>query len=161
MAAVAPRFICSPNQGVVNSQPAAGIQTCAAVTMDTTLSNGFNVLQSVAATTKPIGIAQEGSYYPPGLLGLVSDVLAAHPSQPLNVFGDGEECLWQVGSAAVTVGDSLCVDSTANFQGFAKTIAFTSGAGLIWQVARALQSGASGEKIRVLVSMVPIEGITA
>lgn len=159
MPAISPRFLCSPNQGTVNGNTANGIQPCAAVTIDTTVTTGFTVLQSVANTTKPIGIAQEGTYYPPGVLG--ADSLAAHPLQPLNVFGEGEECLWQVGSASVTAGDSLCVDATANYQGFAKTIAFTAGSGTVWQVARALQSGTTGTKIRVVVSMVPIEGITA
>lgn len=159
MSAVAPRFICSANQAAMNGEANAGIQVCSIVKLDATETNGFEVEQASAVTDKPVGIAQEGSWYPPGVLG--ADDLAAHPGQPLTVYGDGEECLAIVGSAAVVAGDSLAADTTANHQGFLKTVAFTAGAGIVWQVARALESGNSGEKIRVLVQIAPIYGITA
>lgn len=153
MAAVAPRFLATGN-----------INTSCVVEADTT--KPFHVQGSVSNTSahKPLGIAQEGSYYPPGVNSL--DSFAAHDGQPINVFGEGEECLMKVASGAgVTAGDDLTWDSTAN-GGYAKTIAYTYSAAYstsagIWKVARALETAAAGELVRVLVQIQFLPEITA
>lgn len=153
MAAVAPRFLATGN---VNPS----------VVVEADTSKNFHAKGSIANTSahKPLGISQEGSYYPPGVLG--SDGYAAHDGQPLNIFGEGEECLLKVGSGAgVTAGDDLTWDTTAG-GGNAVTIAYTfsgtySTSAGIWKVARALETANASELVRVLVQIQFLPEITA
>lgn len=142
MSANAPGFIASGN-----------INPSVAVKLDP--SNNFHVLQAAAATDKPIGIAQDGTYQPPGVQG--SDGFAAHTGQPITVYGEGEQCLWQVGASNITEGDWLKSDAN----GKAATIAFTLGASTIFQVGIALESANAGELCRVVVKVSPVPGATA
>jgi len=143
MSAAAPGFLATGN-----------INPSVAVKSDTT--KNFHVAQCSAATDKPVGIAQDGTYYAPGVAG--SDAYAAHDGQPITVFGEGEQCLMKVGSGAgVTAGDALKSDGSGN----AVTIAFTLGAGTIWQVARALETANASELVRVTVAIKALTDCTA
>lgn len=149
MAAVAPRFLATGN-----------IATSVVVEPDTT--KNFHVKQSASNTSahKPSGISQEGSYYPPGVLG--ADAYAAHDGQPLNIFGEGEECLLTVGASGITAGDDLTWDAN----GKAVTIAYTysgtySTSAGIWKVAKALETANTGELARVLVQIQYLPEVTA
>lgn len=142
MASQAPGFLASGN-----------ISPSVAVKLDPT--GNFHVLQAAAATDATIGIAQDGTYYAPGVAG--SDGYAAHAGQTLAVYGEGEQCLWKVGASGITAGDQL----TSDANGLAKTIAFTAGSGHVYQTARALETANAGELARVVVELDVIYGITA
>lgn len=144
MSAAAPGFMASGN-----------INPSTFVKLDTTAGDNFHVLQAAAAADRPIGIAQDGTYYAPGIAG--SDGYAAHAGQPITVYGEGEQCLLKVGAAAVTQGDYLTCDAN----GDAKTVAFTSGAGNIWHGAIALEAANAGELVRVVVKIGVLTAITA
>src|SRR5579859_4615229 len=102
----------------------ANISPAQFVKLDATAGNNFKVLPCAAATDKIVGISQDSTYQPPGVIG--SDGFAAHAGQPLDVYGDADVCLLQIdGGAGVTAGDFL----TSTAAGFGKTIAFTLGAG--------------------------------
>jgi hypothetical protein len=144
MSAAAPGFIASGN-----------INPSVAVKLDTTAGANFHVLQCAAATDRPLGIAQDGTYYAPGIAG--SDGFAAHTGQEITVFGEGEQCLWKVGVAGVTQGDYLKSDAN----GDAVTVAFTLGAGTIWATAIALEAANAGELVRVVIKIQALTDCTA
>lgn len=148
MSAVAPRFIASTN-----------INPSVVVEQDTSANFHVNPSASNTHAHKPLGISQEGTYYPPGVLG--ADGYAAHAGQTLNIFGEGEECLFMVGGTGITAGDDLTWDTTST-GGKAVTIAYTYGAnsGGIWKVARALETANAGELCRVLVNIQFLPDIT-
>lgn len=92
-----------------------------------------------------IGVSMEGSNYPP-LSDLVSTTKAAEDGEYFRLFGDGDQCLLEIG-LAVTRGQRLKPD--ANGRGVPVA---TTGTTLQNVGAVALASGtASGEKIPVQV----------
>jgi hypothetical protein len=143
MAARTPRFIAGGN-----------INPASFVKIDTTVGNNFFVVQATADTDKIIGIAQQGTYQPPGVTG--SDGLAAHSGQPVQVYGLGEETLLQI-AGTVTQGDLL----KTNASGFGLSASITvTGTAVKWVGAIALESGVSGDWIRVLVLPQALPGTT-
>lgn len=106
--------------------------------------------EQAAANGVVIGVSQEGTNYPP-----INDTLitiagyAAIAGQNIRIFGEGDECLLELGDT-VTAGQLL--KSDANGKGV--PILTNAGASTPqYYGARALQGGASGEKIRVQVTI--------
>ena len=110
----------------------------------------YTVVQCLSAGDKPIGVAQQGSKQPPGVVG--SDGLAAHLNEPVQVFGPGDVCRIQVSasSTGVNAGDALVSDSSGN--GYALSTSPTAGSGLQWIGAFALANGTANQLIRALVT---------
>ena len=157
MASVATRYLATGN-----------INPAVVVSPDTTKNFHVKAVPGAGACTtnaailanKPEGISQEGTWYPPGVLG--SDGFAAHDGQPITVFGEGEECLLTVGASGITAGDDLTYDTN----GKAVTIAYTFDAAYtvnvgVWKVAKALETAAAGELARVLVQIQFLPELTA
>lgn len=140
MAAVAPRFLAS-----------ADISPSRILIQDTT--KNFHVTNPTDNTTKPIGISQDGTRDAPGITG--ASGLAASSGQPLNVYGDGEECLLLAGTGGWTAGDLIGSGSTTDA---GKGVTLTPGVGLVWAVGRALETVSAGELGRVLIQ---IEAVNA
>jgi hypothetical protein len=144
MAARGPRFL---SNGVI--QPATFVK------QDVGAGNNFMVIQAAAITDKIIGISQQGPYNPPGTIN-ASTAATTAAGQELIVYGEGEETLLQI---AATIATGTYLTSNASGQGIA--VAFTLGANTLWAGAIALESGISGDWIRVLVAIRPLPGITA
>jgi hypothetical protein len=103
----------------------------------------FTALEA-GANEQIIGISGEGSNYPPLSDLTVSDHHAV-AGQPVDVHGDGDVCLLELGGT-VARGDRLKADSAG------KGVVIASTGTTIQQIgAVALQSGVSSEKIRVQV----------
>ena len=117
------------------------IQPSRIVKMDVT--KPFTVLQADAANTPLVGVSQEGSMDPPGVVGSATD--AARADKTLRVHGPGEECLLEYG-AAVATGDFLKPDAV----GRGIPVTFGEAAGHR-HAAIALEDGVLGTKGRVLV----------
>lgn len=158
MAAVATRYLATGN-----------VNPAVVVCPDTTKNFHVKAAPGAGACTtnaailanKPEGISQEGTWYPPGVLG--SDGFAAHDGQPLTVFGEGEECLLTVNSSTgITAGDDLTFDSSGNAVTIAYTYdaAYTANVG-IWKVAKALETANASEKARVMVQIQFLPELTA
>lgn len=64
----------------------------------------FGVIMATSATVPLCGVAQDGTWYAPGLLG--SDSYAAHTGQEIRVFGIGDECLC-VADTTITVNNLI------------------------------------------------------
>lgn len=107
------------------------------VTQSTT---DWKVTQS-GAGSKVLGVSQVGTNFAP--IPEVSSPYAAIAGQQLSVFEDGEECLLELGGS-VTAGDELKSDASGK-----GVVLAGSGAENIG--ALALQSGSSGELIKVRV----------
>lgn len=104
-------------------------------------ANNFAALQA-GVGDQPVGVSQEGTRNPPGVLG--SDGFAAHAGETLTVFGEGFECLLTFGGN-VTAGDYLVPDASG------RGITLVPATGLNKYGAQALESGVLGEKRRVVV----------
>lgn len=157
MAAVATRYLATGN---IATSVVVSADTAKPFHVKAVPGAGACITNAAILANKPQGISQEGSYYPPGVLG--SDAYAAHDGQPLNIFGEGEECLLLVGTSGITAGDDLTFD--ANGKGV--TIAYTYDASYtanvgVWKVAKALETANAGELARVLVQIQFIPELTA
>lgn len=149
MAANAPAFFASGN-----------ITPSTFVKLDNTAGKSFHVLQCAASSDRPIGVAQDGTYYAPGVVG--SDGYAAHAEQQITVYGTGEQCLLKVGAAAVVAGSYLTSDANGNAVAVAFTEPATYTVGtLIFAGAIALEDANPGELCRVVVIHTPLPGISA
>ena len=104
-------------------------------------ANDFEVTQA-AANDKIAGISQEGTRTAP--IPDVSTNEAAQSGETLQVYGDGEDCLLELGGA-VNPGDELKSDADG------KGVQIAAGATVQQIGAIALEGGASGELIRVQV----------
>lgn len=104
-------------------------------------SKNHAVLKNAAATTPSIGISGTSTKAPPGISG--SSTNHAEQGDPCEVFSIGDICLLTLGGS-VTRGDRL----TSDANGAGVTAATTNEYGAI-----ALESGSSGELIRVQVSL--------
>lgn len=131
------------------------IQPSTAVKIDSSKS-GFYVIACSAATDKPVGVAQEGSYDAPGLTGSATD--AARQGLPLRVYTNGDQCLLKIGSGGCTAGDVLVSD--ANGAGVTEAFGGAFSGTPRWTLARALETASSGEYARVFVDINPFEGST-
>jgi hypothetical protein len=93
-----------------------------------------------------IGVSYEGGKYAP-----LSDLVTTNPhaiaGDPVGLYGDGDQCLLELGADAVR-GNKLKSDA----DGKGVPIA-TTGTTLQRYGAMALESGKSGEKIRVFVQL--------
>ena len=107
-----------------------------------TLTTEDNTVEEADANEAIIGIAQEGAREPP-LPGVT--LVAASDGDNVQVYQDGDECLLELGGT-VAAGDYLKSDTGGKGVAIATTGATAQEIG-----ARALGSGASGEKIRVRV----------
>lgn len=95
------------------------------------------------ANERVFGISMEGSREAP--IPSVSTIYAAQSGDSFKMYGDGEECLLELGG---TVGYGDLLKSDADGKGVAIA---TSGTTLQHYGARALTDGASGELIRVQI----------
>jgi len=96
------------------------------------------------ANDKLIGISYPNGKYSP-LSDLVTDNPHAAAADPIQLLGDGEQGLLELGDT-VTRGDKLKSDADGKGESVA-----TSGTTLQQYGAIALESGVSGDKIRVFV----------
>jgi len=109
-----------------------------------------NTVIQATANAKIQGIAQEGSREAP--IPSVSTVYAAQDGEEIHVYGQGEVCLLELGGTVAAADD---LKSDANGKG----VVVTAGTTTQEVGAQALQSGVSGEKIRVQV-LLKAEGQT-
>lgn len=97
------------------------------------------------ANDAPIGIS-----YPEGRYAPLSDVVTTNyhaiEGDPIGLYGDGEQCLLELGSGGATRGGRLKAD--ADGKGVAVA---TTGTTIQQFGAVALESGSESEKIRVFV----------
>lgn len=105
-------------------------------------SGDFSVLEA-DANEAVLGIAMEGTKTAPIPSASAN---AAEDGDHLHVYGPGEECLLELGSGGITAGAYL--KSDADGKGVA---AATTGATQQNRGARALEGGAEGDKVRVVV----------
>ena len=106
-------------------------------------------LQATGAGVEILGICQEWTNAPNGLIGQTAgvNVPAATVGQPLVVYGDGAETIIMVGSGYnVVVDDDLTSDASGN--AIPANVATSS---TQWLGARALENGNAGNPIRVTV----------
>lgn len=145
MSANAPAFIANGN-----------INPSTVVKIDPAAATDFHVIQAAAGTDKPVGIATDSTYQPPGVTG--SDGYAAHVDQPIPVYGEGEVCLAKAGASAITRGQFLTSDANGNVIPILYTL---DGANLVppnplWAIAEALESANASELVRVVVRIFPL-----
>jgi len=103
----------------------------------------FQVLEA-DANSKLAGISMEGTREAP--IPSVSTALAAQSGEPLQVYGDTEECLLELGGT-VRPGEDLKSDADG------KGVTIAAGATVQEIGAVALENGVDGELIRVQVSL--------
>jgi hypothetical protein len=113
------------------------------VTLSTTQDS--TVLQATTLNTRCIGISQAGSQLFPTPTN--SNNAAGADLDPVQVYGPGDIAPLQIGAGGVTRGAMIRCDATG--QG---VLALTTGNVLQWVQAIALEAGASGEIIDVLVT---------
>ncbi len=109
------------------------------VMLDT--ANDHSGLQATA-NAEIAGVAQEGSNQAP-LSDLVMTTYAAQAGESFRLFGDGDECLIEAGSAIVR-GDRLKADSDGRGVPIASSGTTLQNIGAVAQASAA----AAGEKIR-------------
>ncbi len=114
----------------------------------------FTVLESTAITDQPVGIAQDGTYYAPGVS---TNTYAAFTGVGLRVYQDGEECLAECASA-VLAGAAL----TANGSTDARVVSNALGGSTAgWIVGYALEDGSgAGSRIRMMVRITHSKALT-
>lgn len=97
-----------------------------------------------SANQRCLGVSQTGTRKAPGTGA--DDGYAAVAGEPVQVYMPGEVAPLQIGSGGVTRGQLIKTDASGN-----GVAAATTGQNLQWVHAQALESGASGEIINVLV----------
>lgn len=135
----------------LHNQPATATSIIYPMTFlvqDTTAD--FAVKTAVAPGARIIGVSQAGPKQTPGLIEAISGTAPANGEPAANIgdgvgiFGLGDVCLIEVGSAAVTAGAFLKND------GNGKAITAVSGN---YYGAYAWQAGQPGEKIQCQVQL--------
>lgn len=111
------------------------------VKADTATDNG---VKEADANERIVGISSEAGREAP--IPSVATILAGQDGDNIHVYGEGEECLLELGGT-VAAGDLLKSDNDGK-----GVVQATTGTTAQETGARALTSGASGEKIRVVVS---------
>lgn len=106
------------------------------------ISNPYRVRQPSSANVKVFGVSQNGTRNAPGTAA--DDGYAAITGEQLQVFGEGEVCLLELGSGGASAGNRLANDNTG------KGVVATSGQNV---GAIAIDDGVSGDKIRVYVTI--------
>jgi len=96
------------------------------------------------ANDAPIGISYDGGKHAP-LSDLVTDNPHAEAGDPIGLYGEGDQCLLELGGTVVRGGR---LKSDANGKGVAVA---TTGTTIQQYGAIALESGVSGEKARVFI----------
>jgi hypothetical protein len=104
------------------------------------------VVQATSSSVPYVGIAQEGTYYAPGVVG--STTYAAVSGQELRVFQDGEVALC-VSDTTITAGQSIKSDSV----GFGTPVVSSDSVG-VFVVGRAIE-GTTGANILFRVMVQP------
>lgn len=97
-----------------------------------------------SANQRCLGVSQTGTRKAPGTGA--DDGYAAIAGEPVQVYLPGDIAPLQIGSGGVTRGQLIKTDASGN-----GVAAATTGQTLQWVHAQALESGASGEIINVLV----------
>lgn len=119
------------------------IYPCRFVKIDSTAGKNFSVIQSAAASDKSIGVSQVGTRLAQ-IEGLTATAYAASAGDNLRVFGPGEQCLVEC-AGTITQGDWVTADADG------KAVAITV-SGTVCHAAFALESGVSGDFIRVFLN---------
>lgn len=117
---------------VISSATAEGSEACL-------------MADSNAAANMPVGISQEGSYYPPGITG-TDETIAAPSGRGVHVYGLGNTARCKCGGT-VTAGQRVKV-SGAN--GVISNLAGSENAGT-WTVGIAEESGTADDLVRVFI----------
>jgi hypothetical protein len=113
------------------------------------ISTAANETVLLASTNEDVfGVSQEGLHNPPGLAG--ADAYAAVAGENIKIYGPGSTCMLTIGSGGCSPGDYLKSDSSGFGVAAATTGATAQSVGAI-----ALETGSSGDKIRVYVVKLP------
>lgn len=106
-------------------------------------ANDYTVVQPSVANSECLGISQVGTKNPPGTTGASTNAATAD-NDPIQVFVPGDVAIIELGTGGAVRGQWLTTDTVGRGVG-------TSTVGH-WCSAKALQSGAIGEFIEVLVT---------
>lgn len=106
----------------------------------------FTVIQATSASVPLTGIAQEGTWYPPGILG--GDSFAAHSGQQVKVYTTGDECQC-LSSTTITINGFLTTDSVGNCRNMLASDSTTT-----YYIGQALE-GTTGPNILFRVRVQP------
>ena len=114
-------------------------------------ANSFKVIEDIIVAQPIVGVSQEGTDFFPSsdTVHYQTNAYAAVAGENIKVFGPGEQCLVELGDT-VHAGKMLKANATTNGKAVEVDMAGTT-ATPQFVGAIALQSGVSGEKIRVLV----------
>lgn len=108
-------------------------------------SDDSTVLQPAAANTRCLGISQPGTEDAPGLNGATAYAASAD-LDPIMVFLPGDIAPLEIGSGGVSTNDLIKCDATGK-----GIVAASTGQTTQWVSAIALEAGAAGEIVNVLV----------
>ena len=143
----------------IQAQANGTIYPCRFVSMDaqdtpgTTETYSFKVLEDIIVAQPILGVSQEGTTGFPMVsgndMGVTAPTYAAAAGQMVKVFGPGEQCLVEI-AGDVTAGNMLKANATTDGKAIAVAIAGSLSTPQHYG-GIALQSGVSGEKIRMLV----------
>lgn len=103
---------------------------------------------TVATSFAPLGIAQEWCRQPPGTPYNTS-MQAGISTEEIVIYAAGSEALAEVGSAGVTVGLMVTVDTTGRVVNSSAPPAALSTP--LWDLGVAMEDGTSGDVIRIRV----------
>ena len=135
---------------ILNLVASGNIYPCRFACIDP--ADSFKALQCTATangTEKPIGVTQEGTDWPPITDSHITNAgYAAIDGENVRIFPAGENPLLELGYGGCSAGDQLKPD--ADGKGV-KVVTAGSVETPQYYGAIALQSGSSGEKIRVFV----------
>jgi hypothetical protein len=135
----------------------ATIYPCRFVSVDPTNSpagsGGFKVIEDIVVAQAIVGVSQVGTNSFPMAatndMSVTASTAAGTTGQQIGVFGMGEECLIELGGT-VAPGDLLKANATTDGKAIVVTaVATTTTPQFVGGIA--LQGGASGEFIRMLV----------
>lgn len=116
-------------------------------------SGGFKVIEDIVVAQPIVGVSQDGTNsFPMGTndLGVTASTAAGVTGQQIQVFGVGEECLIELGGT-VAPGDLLKANATTDGKAIA-VVAVNVLSTPQYYGGQAIQGGAAGELIRMLVS---------
>lgn len=133
---------------------AGNINPCRVVKKEAGSGKNFTVLEAAALTDLPVGIAQEGTYYAPGVS---TNTYAAFSGVGLRVYQDGEECLAEAASA-ILAGAALTVNGSTDARVVSNAL---GGSTAGWVVGYALEDASgAGSKLRMIVRIQHSKALT-
>lgn len=110
-----------------------------------TAEGSLSFLMADSTSVEPVGVVQEGCYYPPGLTG-TDESLAAPSGRGVHVYGLGQTAPARAGGV-VTAGTRVKV-AAAN--GVIQSLEGDESGGE-WTLGVAEESGVSGDLVRVFI----------